>query len=179
MSLKRFRYLFGFSCLLWLSLVATTVSAAEPVRVVRVIDGDSLVVSVSNVPRECRLIGIDAPEWAQNPWGERARNYLRTLLDRAGSVLSLETDEELIDKHGRLLVYLKNESGDLINLSLVEEGMAVAFNKRPNVRYASQFRSAQTRARSAKKGIWGPDGLKERPGAFRERTRRRSSAATK
>ena len=176
---KRFHYIFGFSFLIWLSLVATTVSAGEPVRVIRVIDGDSVVLSVSNVQRECRLIGIDAPEWAQKPWGERGRNYLRTLVNKAGSFLSLETDEELVDKHGRLLVYLKDRRGDLINVSMVEEGMAVAFNKSPNLRHAALFRKAQSRAQSAKKGIWGPEGLKERPGAFRERTRRRSSGATK
>ena len=166
----------GYGCLALalLFFTAGTVSAADPVRVVRIIDGDSLVLSVSGQQRECRLIGIDAPEWAQSPWGERARNHLHALVDKAGSFLELETDVEHFDKHGRLLIYLRDQSGNLINAKMVEEGMALTFNKRPNLRHAALFRTAESRARSARKGIWGPDGLKERPGAFRERNRKQN-----
>jgi len=167
------RSCFGFlGTALVLLALAGSAFGAEPVRVLRVIDGDSLVLDMAGAPQECRLIGIDAPEWGQAPWGERARNRLSALLHEAGPYLKVETDTERFDRHRRLLVYLRDRRNKLINETMIEEGFALAFNKRPNLRHATLFRNAEKRARARQQGIWSADGLKERPGAFRARTKK-------
>jgi endonuclease YncB( thermonuclease family) len=48
----------------------------HPGRVVRVVDGDTLVgLDASNTQHKFRLAGIDCPERKQ-PWGERAKQGL-------------------------------------------------------------------------------------------------------
>jgi endonuclease YncB( thermonuclease family) len=62
-----------------LALLASPLAASRfEGKVVRVKDGDSILVERSDVKRtsEVRLAGIDAPEAAQ-PWGPEARAALR------------------------------------------------------------------------------------------------------
>jgi len=143
--------------------------AGEKAEVVRVIDGDSLVLRVAGRSQECRLIGVDAPEWNQDPWGKRARRHLISLVENSGNRLAVEMDLEESDKYGRLLVYLRDGNDRLVNLRMVEDGFAYTLNKPPNQRYASMLRKAEYKARSGRLGIWGEDGPKERPGRFREK----------
>lgn len=64
------------------------------VPVVEVHDGDTVSVSVDQKREKVRLIGIDAPEMGQKPWGEKAKKYLETLLSSSGWKVKLEYDVE-------------------------------------------------------------------------------------
>lgn len=132
-------------------------------RVIAVNDGDTVTLHMNGRKYRSRLIGIDAPEVGQEPWGRRSRQHLRTLLKALHWNVSIETDIEQHDKYGRLLVYLWSVDGRLINEIMLRDGNAVLFTIQPNSRYADQFRKAQHLAREAKLGIWGTDGLKETP----------------
>lgn len=149
-------------------------SLAAQGHVVKVMDGDSLVIKIDGKPVECRLIGIDAPELGQKPWGYRARNNLIDILQKSGWRVTVETDSDERDKYGRALVYLRDKGGSLINLRMAEDGYAVPLSIRPNVTHAPEISAAVDRAKSSGKGIWTRKfGLKEEPSRYRERHERR------
>jgi micrococcal nuclease len=137
----------------------------------RVPDGDTLNVIYKGRPQKARLIGIDAPELGQRPWGQRAKKRLEGMVAESGGKARIELDIETHDKYGRLLAYVWGRDGRLMNLRMVEEGFALIYTFPPNVKYVDLFRAAQKRARDAKRGVWGPGGLRERPAKYRERTR--------
>ncbi len=137
-------------------------AAVQEARVIAVNDGDGVTIRMNGREYRTRLIGIDAPEMGQEPWGDRAREHLRKILKDLRWKVSVEVGLEQFDKYNRLLVYLWSDN-TLINEQMLLDGFAVLFTMQPNSKYADQFRKAQRIAREKKLGIWGPDGLKERP----------------
>lgn len=136
--------------------------ASDPLSVSgrpRLIDGDSLYVQGV----ELRLIGIDAPEVAQNcsrnqvlwPCGMEATRALRRFL--GGASIICEGREH--DVHDRLLATCKIR-GENVNRWMVEQGWAVSFHD-----YPAEERSA----RKAGRGIWS--GSFVRPREWREDNR--------
>lgn len=143
-------------------------------HVVKVMDGDSLVIKINGKPVECRMIGIDAPELGQKPWGHRARNHLIGILQKSAWRVNVETGGDDRDKSGRALVYLRDKGGSLINQRMAEDGFATSFSVRPNVAHAPEIAVAAERAKSSGKGIWTRKfGLKEEPSRYRERHERK------
>jgi len=146
---------------------------AQPVqqeaRVIKVNDGDTITLRMDNRIFKARLIGFDAPEMGQEPWGKKAREYLRTLLKDSKWNVSVETDVEKHDKYGRLLVYVWTKDKAFINEQMLADGYAVLFTFPPNTKYVDLFRKAQRNAREKKNGVWGPDGLKERPVEYKKK----------
>lgn len=114
-----------------------------------------------------RLLGLDAPELKQKPWGNEARRHLKGLL--AGSSIRVETDVVKRDKYGRLLSYVWTANGKFINLEMIKDGYAVLYTISPNVKYENKLREAQTEARKNKTGIWSADGLREAPRKYRKK----------
>ena len=86
----------------------------------KVHDGDTVSIRVSSFARipirteRVRLIGIDAPELEQE-WGWHAKRYLKKILSESDWIVSVETDVEQRDKYGRLLAYLWDKDGRMIN----------------------------------------------------------------
>jgi micrococcal nuclease len=143
------------------------------VRVVQVIDGDTLVVQMPGHTEErLRLIGVDAPEnsGTPEPLGLEAAAYAVERL--AGRIVFLETDVERVDRHGRLLGYLWVERPalpppgvqvpacrdelcqKLFNAQLLLDGYAQMMTVPPNVKYVEFFREFQREARESEQGLW-------------------------
>jgi len=139
------------------------------VHVVKVHDGDTVTLMLDGRMRKTRLIGIDAPEMNQRPWGRQAKEHLIDVINHTDWLVTMETDEVKIDKYGRTLVYLWTNHNELVNERMVLDGYAVLFTIKPNVRYRDIFVRAEQRARQELKGIWGPKGLKEAPVKYREK----------
>lgn len=139
------------------------------VSVVRVHDGDTISVILNGKREKVRLIGIDAPELDQRPWGSKAKKHLEKLMGIANWIVSLEFDAERRDKYGRLLCYVLTSDKKMINLQMLEEGYAMLFTVPPNVKYIDKLRKAQYEARQQRLGIWGSEGLKESPGDYRRK----------
>ena len=135
---------------------------------VRVVDGDTLVVDLEGRDERVRLIGIDAPESVaeERPdqcYGVEASDEVKRLLP-AGTELVLERDVEPRDQYGRLLAYVYRSVDDLfINEVLVRDGFAGVLNYPPNDTYAERFRTLETAARSAGAGLWGVCGGPDEP----------------
>ncbi len=147
--------------------VANQHSRNKLVPVVEVHDGDTISVIINQKKEKVRLIGIDAPEIGQKPWGEKAKKYLETLLSSSGRKVTLEFDIDKRDKYGRILAYLWTTNGDMVNLLILKSGYAMLFTFPPNVKYVDELRASQREARGRGLGIWGEKGLKERPGNYR------------
>jgi micrococcal nuclease len=132
-------------------------------QVVWVNDGDTVTIRMEDSEYRTRLIGIDAPEMGQEPWGKKAKKHLIELMKQAHWIVFVETDVVKYDKYDRLLAYLWTSDNEMLNERMLKDGYAVLFTIQPNSKYADRFRKAQRAAREQKLGIWGPDGLKERP----------------
>jgi micrococcal nuclease len=146
-------------------------------RVIKVHDGDTVSVSFGQKREKIRLIGIDAPEFSQEPWGKIAKEHLRRLLGspkRRGylnpfgsSEVKIETDVEKRDRYGRLLAYVWTKDGKCVNVEMVRDGLALLYTVPPNVKYADILRDAQREAKEAERGIWRR-GLEETPRQYRK-----------
>lgn len=139
---------------------------AGPATVARVVDGDTVEVRVAGRTEAVRLIGIDTPETSdpRRPvecFGAEAAARTAELLP-AGTEVVLARDVEARDRYDRLLAYVyRREDGLFVNLSLVEEGFAVAATYPPNVAHRDELGAAGAAAREAGRGLWercgGPD----------------------
>lgn len=143
--------------------------AGKSVLVEKIYDGDTVSAFVNGQFEKIRLIGIDAPEMGQLPWGKKARDCLSSLISSSDSRIFLEYDIERRDKYGRILAYIWTQSERMINEEMMKNGCAVLFTFPPNVRYAERFRAAQKKAQEHKAGIWGESGLHESPYDYRKK----------
>jgi micrococcal nuclease len=149
---------------LLLPLVALlgTVAAAQPASpplealVVRVVDGDTIVVQVEGRMEKVRYIGVNTPEVhhpirGEEPGGREATAVNRDLV--GGKQIRLELDVQVRDRYGRLLAYVW--AGEvMVNAELVRRGYAQVMTIPPNVRYQELFLKLQREARQAGRGLW-------------------------
>ena len=137
--------------------------ASEDCVVSFVTDGDSIRCGDG---RSVRLVGIDAPEMAQRPWGERAREELLRLAPTS-TTLTVEYDVVRVDTFDRDLVYLFLSSGEMVNEQMVANGYALAFIIPPNGLYEDRLEAAEAAAEAEGRGLWAEWGFTCRPADFR------------
>jgi micrococcal nuclease len=142
--------------------------SADTVAVRIVNDGDTVSAVVSGYFEKIRLIGIDAPEIGQGPWGEIAKRHLTEMIISSSWRVTIEYDLEKRDKYGRLLAYLCTKDGRMVNREMLREGYAVIFTLPPNMKYAAEFVAAERYARKRKIGIWSRNGIREKPVVYRK-----------
>jgi micrococcal nuclease len=127
-------------------------------RVVRVVDGDTIVVSVDGREDRVRYIGVDTPESVKpgtpvQCFAKRASAENKRLV--AGREVRLVADAEARDRYGRRLAYVyRAGDGLLVNLALVRGGYARPLTIAPNVARADEIAAAARAARSAGRGLW-------------------------
>ena len=150
--------------------------------VVRVIDGDTIVVKIpettfnnrktlKNLKFKVRLIGIDTPESRVNRraklqaretganvkkilvLGKKAKEFTKSLLPK-GKTIFLEFDVEPQDRYGRLLSYVWLPDGRMVNKEIICSGYAYPLTIPPNVKYEKQFRQCFRKAVKLHKGLW-------------------------
>ncbi len=139
-------------------------------NVIRVVDGDTINVTVNGEDRRVRLIGVDTPETVhpKKPvqfYGKEASAFTKkTLLNRK---VWLEYDVAPLDKYQRHLAYVWLENPNNLNIDeasirrgmfnaiLVIQGYGQTMTIQPNSRYSDIFAKFQKEARSAKRGLWG------------------------
>lgn len=124
----------------------------------RVADGDT-VTCTDGV--RIRLLGIDAPELDQSPFGDQSHAALKALLP-TGRSARIELDVETRDDFGRTLAYLW-VADSFINEAMVRQGWALTFTLAPNDRYEDRIRAAEEAAMQETVGHWGTGGFACRP----------------
>jgi len=145
--------------------VPSHVSADNPTSVdkgvrtvLRVIDGDTLVLS----PNETvRLIGVDTPETrhpkkAVQCFGREASEFTKKMV--SGKKVRIEFEEANTfvshkDRYGRTLGYVFLEDGTLLNAEIIRHGYGHAYTRFP-FRYLEEFRGLERQARETSLGLW-------------------------
>ncbi len=128
-------------------------------QVIRVVDGDTIVVSLNQKPETIRLLGINTPETvAPNKpvacYGREASEYMKELL--TDKVVKLEPDasQDNRDKYDRLLRYVFLDDL-LVNEELVRGGYAREYTYKIPYKYQKEFRAEQKIAKGNLVGLWG------------------------
>jgi micrococcal nuclease len=141
------------------ALEAPPAHAPAAARIVRIIDGDTLVARASGQRVTVRLLGIDAPEThgATAECGGRAATRQLSRLAPAGSRVRLVTDSrsgDTRDRYGRLLAFVDGPRGDLGEHQL-RAGLAYVYRYRDR-RFSrlDRYRRAQDRARAHRRAAW-------------------------
>lgn len=145
------RSLFLFVVLIWAACAPSQTSQpakANLAHVVRVIDGDTIVVIYRGGEERIRLEGIDTPERGQ-PYFEEATEALANLVD--GRKVTLRGDER--DRYGRIIARVIVGETDT-SKELLRLGMAWHYKK-----YNQQENLAEIemQAQAGKVGLWGAD----------------------
>jgi endonuclease YncB( thermonuclease family) len=136
---------------------APVVPGGQIALVVRVVDGDTIVITRLGQLMTVRLIGVDTPDTMApgQPaacYGPEASAFTREwLTDR---LVTLEKDTSEVDRFGRLLRYVWFD-GMLVNERLVTLGYASASPIPPDVKYDRVFQTTEQAARAAGRGRWG------------------------
>jgi endonuclease YncB( thermonuclease family) len=135
---------------LLLAACAPVATTPGTVRVSRVIDGDTIVISTG---QHVRYIGMDTPEMSPlEAFAQEATDVNRDMVE--GKTVRLEKDTSETDRYGRLLRYVW--VGDtMVNIELVLKGLAEAKAYPPDTRYQRQLDAAEDEARAAGLGMWG------------------------
>lgn len=129
-------------------------------NVVRVVDGDTIIISLNGKNERVRLIGIDTPESVHPDAsknvaeGELASNFTKKLLE--GKSVALELDVQERDHYGRILAYIYIDD-IMVNKLLLEKGMANVATYPPNVKYVDDFLDLERVAREQKIGFWAEE----------------------
>lgn len=127
--------------------------------VVRVVDGDTIVVQIDGAEETVRLLNIDTPEADLNGVPEclanEATNFTSSMLPPRLRV-EMRYDTELRDQYGRLLagVFV----GDtFINAEIARAGLAIAVLVEPNDAFLNDVEVAVAEAQANQYGLWDPD----------------------
>ncbi len=137
---------------------------ARIVRVVSVVDGDTLMIEYNGKREPVRLIGIDAPECTMNRKAEAdsrqngeslietvsrgidAKGFVENIV-RVGDLVALRFDVETRDRDGMLLGYVFLPDGRMLNEEIVRARYARVVTVPPNVKYQERLLQASREAR--------------------------------
>ena len=140
-----------------------TPGALAEAHLVRVVDGDTIVVNLAGRQLTVRYIGMDTPE-TERPgtpvqWmGPEAAAANTRVLALGGGTLYLEKDVSETDRYGRLLRYVwvrTDGAYRMVNLELLRLGVAQVATFPPDVAMIDPwFIDAERAARAAGIGLW-------------------------
>lgn len=142
-----------------------------PIKVVRVIDGDTFKGIIDTDTFYIRLIGVDCPESKKNiktckdakesnidiktiiNMGKLAKRFTEKYI-KEDSIILLEYDVQKRDKYGRILGYIWLNDTLMFNDFLIKEGYAQLMTFPPNLKYHKKFLKSLKLAREQEKGLW-------------------------
>ena len=126
-----------------------TLSGLQPAQVQKVVDGDTIDVTIDGRLWRVRYFGVDTPERGDRCFREATdRNDL--LLGKTVLLLPDARDE---DDFGRLLRYVFLEDGTSVDATLVAEGFGWAWTR--DGRYRDQIVQLEDEAEAAGRGcLW-------------------------
>ena len=138
----------------------------------RVVDGDTVDVVVEGREQRVRLLNIDTPETVDPDkdvqcLGPEATAHLATLLP-VGTAIELLTDDEKVDRDGRLLAGVRLDDGRLVNAEMARAGLALPMVVGSNDRFLPEVEQANAEAVTAQRGLYDPAISCTVPGQVRE-----------
>ena len=156
------------------------------VRLVRVIDGDSVQVRPAGLLLwllgmimdghiECRMYGIDAPELGQD-LGPRSRDELAKLM--RGRAIWMDVMD--VDQYGRTVARFYRDRcspSDSVNYEMVRQGWAYWYKQW--ARDDDELRFAEEDARLMRRGVWTQPAGGQRPWDWRRKNRQAELTTTR
>jgi micrococcal nuclease len=147
--------------------ILTAPAKADPVAttatVLRIVDGDTVdIVDDIRGRLRIRLLGIDTPEtkkpgYSVGCWGPEASQFAAATLTGSRVGVFPDPTQDLHDRYGRTLAYLRKADGWDYSVEAARAGTAKSYvyHGRPAGEYDA-IESAQREAQSAQRGLWGP-----------------------
>ena len=139
---------------------ATSTNIFYPV--IKIVDGDTIKITMNGQEETIRLLGIDTPEIVdpRKPiqcFGLESSNEAKLLL--SGRMVRLETDSSQSEKdiYGRFLAYVYRDDGLFYNKYMIEQGYAREYTFITPYKYQTDFKAEQKLAEENKRGLWSPD----------------------
>lgn len=127
--------------------------AGTAARVVKVTDGDTIVVDINGVREDVRYLDVDTPELrASDPRpGVAASDFNSQLVQ--GQTVTLVADGPDRDDYGRLLRHVLVD-GRLVSYLLIRSGNASTFLRDAETLCAAELQQAMLAAMQERLGIW-------------------------
>jgi micrococcal nuclease len=140
-------------------------------RVLYVIDGDTLKVTVEGEKVSIRLIGIDTPESKPNPrsrkqakefgkseeevvkMGRAARAFLEAEL-RGVKEVRIRTHKKAYDRYDRVLAAVYLPDGDDLSEKILRSGFGLPYEIKPYTTRREAYAEAHRQARASHRGLW-------------------------
>lgn len=145
----------------------STDSATRPhpggtVNVIRVVDGDTIIVDSDGKPETIRLIGINTPESVdpRRPvqcFGKEASMRAKELLGQSYVTVTPDPTQDTHDKYGRTLAYIFMPDGTNFNLKMISDGYAYEYTYHSAYQYQKEFKAAEADAKANNRGLWSPE----------------------
>ncbi len=122
--------------------------SGETATVTRIIDGDTIDVSLNGQEVRVRYLGVNTPERDETCYREATE---ANRLFVSGKTVTLVADDENTDQYGRLLRYIY--VGNLfVNAAMVEQGYAEAVLYPPNDAHYNELLNLERQAKVANRG---------------------------
>ena len=134
---------------------------ASAYKVVKVIDGDTIIIERDGADVRVRLMAMDTPErtttrnGAIEHFGEEAYQHALKLIERSGWQVRLTYDKSTKDQYGRDLAYVWLQDGRMLNAVMVADGYAYSYTSSPKPEYVDLLLGLMRQARSKGLGLWG------------------------
>ena len=131
-----------------------------PFPVTRVVDGDTVRVLIEGQDTAVRLIGIDTPETVapNRPVecaGPEASVYAEQLMSGQDVFLELDASQGTYDNYNRILAYVWLEDDLMVNLAMIDAGLAEEYTYDDPYTYQQLFQQAEQDAQDDLRGLWG------------------------
>ncbi len=141
---------------------ATSATASVSATVTKVVDGDTIRVSINGESKTVRLIGVNTPETVDprrevECFGKEASNRAKEVFTDKTVFLESDPSQGNTDKYDRLLRYMWLEDGTSFNKQMIAEGYAYEYTYDLPYKYQSDYKRAQIEARELKKGLWSDE----------------------
>jgi micrococcal nuclease len=142
---------------------ATSPAPGVAARVARVVDGDTLKVTISGRTDTVRVIGLDTPESVKpgtpvECFALQASAEAKLLLPVGGAIrLQADPTQATRDRYGRLLAHVWLADATLFAERMIRGGFGIhdIYEGVPSI-YASRLAAAEAAARGALRGLWSP-----------------------
>ncbi|MBI4136652.1 thermonuclease family protein [Candidatus Roizmanbacteria bacterium] len=127
--------------------------------VVRIIDGDTIEVTIDNKVETIRVIGINTPETVdpRRPvecFGKEASKKAEELLFNNVVFLELDDSQSNRDRYHRLLRYIFLSDGTDFGKYMIENGYAYEYTYDTPYRYQTEYKQMQLNAEEQRRGLW-------------------------
>jgi micrococcal nuclease len=125
--------------------------------VTKIIDGDTIRVSVRGKSESVRLLSIDTPE-TKDPrkpvqcFGSEATKKMQTFVNGKYVRLVDDRSQGQRDKYQRLLRYAY-DGNVFVNREMVAQGYAFSYKQYPT-KYLNEFNKLEQQAREKNLGLW-------------------------